>query len=80
MTGLIGSLTGVLVGGLMLFPFSGFIETELSLPFLLPAPSVIVPAALLAMVLSILAGAFTSMAVSNRVTKTDTALILREGI
>ena len=75
----VGSAIGVLLGLIIILPFSGYIETKLSLPFLLPGAGYIIVAAVLAIVLSTLAGALTASFAAARISRVDTGTILRSG-
>ena len=75
----VGSAIGVLLGLIIILPFSGYIETKLSLPFLLPNAGYIIVAAVLAIVLSTLAGALTASFAAARISRVDTGTILRSG-
>ena len=76
---LAGSLLGTAVGVFVILPFSGYIETKLSLPFLLPKAGFLILAALLSVVLSTAAGAVSSQVAASRVSRIDTGTILRSG-
>ena len=75
----VGSLAGVVVGCIVILPFSNLIEEQLGLPFLLPGVGHIALVGLLSLLTSVIAGALTCAAASYRISRMDTALILREG-
>lgn len=79
LTSLLGGIIGAGIGCLVVLPFGNLIETQLAMPFLLPAPWMILLTAVLSVVLATLAGALASMLIGRRVSRIDTALILREG-
>ncbi len=73
-----GSLIGILLGAVIIMPFSNFIEVQLGLPFLLPSVGAILLTAAGALVVSTLAGSLACLAASYKISKIDTGLILRE--
>ena len=75
----VGSAIGVLIAMLIILPFSGYIETKLSVPFLLPGVLMIVAAALLAIVLATLTGALSAGTAARKISRLDTGTILRSG-
>lgn len=77
--GLLGGLLGIGVSALFVFPFSGLIEAELGLPFLLPDVAWILKTALATLLVSILAGPITSAFSAYRLSRVDPGTILREG-
>lgn len=79
LTSLFGGIIGAGIGCLVVLPFGNLIETQLAMPFLLPAPWTVLLTAVLSVVLATLAGGLTSMLIGRRVSRIDTALILREG-
>ena len=74
---LMGSLIGVLLGVIVVLPFSGVIEEVLQLPFLLPDAGQLALTAAGAVVLSILFGAVSCAAAAYRIAGADTGTILR---
>ena len=76
---LIGGLIGVILGLIIIIPFSGYIETKMALPFLLPDATMIIIAAVGAILLSTFAGALTAGFAAARISKIDTGMILRSG-
>ena len=74
-----GGIFGVILGLIIIIPFSGYIETKMALPFLLPGTHVIIFAAALAVLLSALAGALTAGFAAARIGMIDTGMILRKG-
>lgn len=76
---LMGSVAGIIVGAILILPFSNFLEEAFGLPFLLPKLSVILMVALISLVVSLMAGSLTCIIASYRISRIDTGLILREG-
>ena len=74
-----GSLTGVLLGLVIMMGFSGFIEQQLGLPFLLPGAGTIALTAAGSILLSTMAGALAAGYAACRIAQMDTGLILRSG-
>lgn len=74
---LIGSVIGVIIGALVILPFSSMIEQALSLPFLLPGAGQLVLTAVGAVLLSIVFGAASSWLAAYRIAGADTGTILR---
>lgn len=75
---LVGSVLGVILGMLIIFPFSNYIELRLGLPFLLPDVSVVARAAIGSIALATLAGACASCLSAYQISRIDTGMILRE--
>lgn len=75
---IIGSVIGVVVGCLIMIPFSNLIETQLGLPYLTPAVPWIIMVAVISLVVSAVAGSLTSIVASRKISRMDTGLILRE--
>ena len=73
-----GSLIGVIVGLLIILPFSGYIEQQMLLPFLLPNVPIILATALAAIALGMFSGGIAGRLSAYRVTQTETGLLLRE--
>lgn len=74
-----GGAAGVFMGLLVVIPFSGFIETGLKLPFLLPGIRETGWLAFAAMAVICLAGPAASAYAVLRLSRVDPATILREG-
>ena len=74
---LTGSLAGLILGLIVILPFSGLIEQNLGLPFLLPGGGQIMLTGLLAVIAATLAGALTAGVQAYRMAKIDTGMILR---
>lgn len=74
-----GGAAGVLMGLLVVIPFSGLIETGLKLPFLLPGIRETGWLAFAAMAVICLAGPVASAYAVLRLSRVDPATILREG-
>ncbi len=79
MLSLIGGVVGVGIGIVIMIPFSGLIEAELGLPFLLPSVVTIVAVSLLAIALTLVSGALTAALSASRIARIDTGSILRSG-
>ena len=76
---LLGSVIGVLFGLVVLLGFSGFIEQQLGLPFLLPGVAVIALVAAASVLLATAAGSLAAGFAAFRIVQMDTGLILRSG-
>lgn len=76
---LAGSIIGIILAMMIIFPFSGYIETKLSIPFLLPGIISIILAAVLAIFLSTFAGAISAKTAAGKIVRLDTGTILRSG-
>ncbi|MBR1529812.1 MAG: FtsX-like permease family protein [Oscillospiraceae bacterium] len=74
---LAGSLMGAVLGLLILLPFQQVIEEFLNLPFLLPSAVQIAGYVLAAVILTILTGCIAVSVSAFRISRIDTALILR---
>ena len=74
-----GGAAGVIMGLLVVIPFSGLIETGLKLPFLLPGIRETGWLAFAAMAVICLAGPAASAYAVLRLSRVDPATILREG-
>ncbi len=72
-----GSLIGVLLALLVTTAFGGLIETSFGMPFLLPGAGTAALYAVLAVVISAAAGSLASGLSALRISRADTALILR---
>ncbi len=79
MISFLGSVLGIALGFCVVFPFSNLIESELSLPFLIPGVSKILLLAVMAFVVSVLTGSLTSAIAARHISRLDTGTILREG-
>lgn len=74
---LAGSLIGIIMGVIVVLPFSGVIESALQLPFLLPDAGQLAMTAAGAVVLTILCGAVSCAAAAYKIAGADTGMILR---
>ena len=74
----VGSLTGSVLGLVIVSMFSGLIEEHLSLPFLLPSVFGLAGLFLTAFLASTAAGALAASYAALRISRIDPALILRE--
>lgn len=75
---LIGSIAGVVIGLLVIVPFSNYIELRLGLPFLLPDAASIAGTAAGSVALATAAGACASCLSAYQISRIDTGMILRE--
>ncbi len=75
----IGSLTGVLTGLVLILSFTEMIEIKLGLPFLLPGAGMIVIIAFVAVIASIISGAAADIISALRIVRMDTGTIIRSG-
>ena len=75
---LLGAVTGVLLGALVMLPFSSLIEQLLDLPFLLPSVAQILLTGILAILAGTLAGALAGMAAARRASVADAGIALRD--
>ncbi len=76
---IVGSLTGILLSLLIVFPFTSVIKDSLGLPYLLPSAPTVILLAVCAIVVSTIAGLLSSIHTARRISNKDTSLILREG-
>lgn len=76
---LIGAVLGVGLASLLVFPFSNLIRTRLNLPYLLPGGGTIAALIAGAVLISVLAGALSSAVSARKLSRSDAALVLREG-
>ena len=76
---LIGSVAGVFLAGLAIFPFSALISEKLELPYLDAPVSHIVLIVLGSLCLSVLVGPLSSLYAALRISKAETYFTLREG-
>ncbi len=74
---LLGSLLGIGLGLLILLPFNQLIEELLNLPFLLPSAGQMLTDTIAAVLVSVLSGGIAVSASAFRISRMDTALILR---
>ncbi len=79
MISLIGALTGLCAGAMIVFPFSEAIRKTLDLPYLVPGAGTIAAIAAGTVFLSVLTGALTSAVSAWRMSRVDAGLVLREG-
>ena len=77
-TSAIGAVVGILCAGVVVFAFSGALESALGLPFLLPDGVVLLAYAGLTLLVALVVGVATSAVTAIRLAKTDAALVLRE--
>jgi putative ABC transport system permease protein len=78
-TGLSGGMAGILLAGLIVFPFSTLISERLELPYLdAPLSGIILPV-LGSLLLSALAGPLASLYSAFRISRAETYYTMREG-
>ncbi len=74
-----GSILGVLIGCLFVFPFSSYIEGLLGLPFLIPSVRLTLCIAVCSIILSTLAGTLAAGVSARKIARLETGSILRSG-
>ena len=74
-----GALAGGALAGAVIFPFGRLIEIKTSLPFLAPGAGQTAAYALVSLVTVVVAGSLASAHSAYRLSRVDTAKILREG-
>ena len=77
--GLLGGLLGVGLAALLLFPFSGLIESALNLPYLMPDTGKTLLLAAGTVLLSVIVAALSSVMAAYRLSRIDPGTALREG-
>ena len=75
-----GSIIGILLTSAIVFPFSSLIEESLGLPYLLPNISGIIIAGFLSILIAVLIGSLTSAYSASKLSRVDTAAILRSDV
>ena len=75
-----GSIIGILLTSAIVFPFSSLIEESLELPYLLPNISGIIIAGFLSILIAVLIGSLTSAYSAGKLSRVDTAAILRSDV
>ncbi len=76
--GLVGALSGVIVGGLIVIPFSGIIRSALDMPYLQPSVAAAALTAFSAVVITVVTTGIASALSARRLTENEAALVLRE--
>ena len=76
---LFGALAGIALAALIVYPFSGLIESRLNLPFLMPGIGLAALLAACTLALSVLVGAVASARTAWRLSRVDAGITLREG-
>lgn len=76
---LAGALCGIVLGAVLVFPFSTLIESSLKLPYLTPAAGTIALYAVISVAVTILAGCLAGFRTAFRLSRTDPGTTLREG-
>ena len=74
----LGGLAGVLLAGLLVFPFTTLIEMRLGLPYLSPQPGMIALTGVLTVLAATAAGALSSAIAAVRLSRVDPGTVLRE--
>ena len=77
---LVGLACGILIGCLVVFSFKGLIAVEVGLPYLDPSVDVIVQYVLLSIGTAVITGPLASVLSVWKIAKSETYLIIREGI
>ena len=80
MVSLSGALIGLLLSAIVVYPLMDSIRNALELPFLKPDPLLLVLLFLGSFCISVLTGGLVSAVVARRITRNETALIIREDI
>ena len=73
----LGSILGAVFAAAAVWILSGTIETSLGLPFLLPSAGGMIVRILLSMVVTVLAGSLSAAASARKISRIDTAVIIR---
>ncbi len=76
--GLVGALSGVIVGGLIVIPFSGIIRSALDMPYLQPSVAAAALTAFSAVVITVVTTGIASALSARHLTENEAALVLRE--
>ena len=76
---LAGAMTGIAAGALVIFPFTAWIETRLSLPWLTPGAGRLLACGGAALAVTVAAGCLASLRTALRLSRTDAGNTLREG-
>ncbi len=76
---LAGAICGIVLGAVLVFPFSTLIESSLKLPYLTPAAGTIALYAVISVAVTILAGCLAGFRTAFRLSQTDPGTTLREG-
>ncbi len=76
---LAGSVLGVGVAAMLIFPFTALIESKLNLPYLTPGAGTILALAIATVAVTVLIGALASLYAARRLSRTDPGTTLREG-
>ena len=75
--GAIGGIAGAALALLIVLPFNSLIETQLGLPFLLPAAGTLIALTVAALLIAVLVSALASALSAYRISRLDPAVILR---
>ena len=76
---IIGAISGIAAGYIFVIPFSGLIESSLNLPFLIPDFAMIGSLSILTFITVLAVGVLASAYSAFRLSRVDTASILRGG-
>ncbi|OJU16249.1 MAG: hypothetical protein BGN88_00105 [Clostridiales bacterium 43-6] len=74
-----GSVVGILLSAIVIFPFSTLIGEQLGLPFLLPGVDDTLGYLLIAFLLAVVAGPLSAIYSAVKISRTETYVTLREG-
>ncbi len=77
---LIGNVVGIALSLLVMIPFNTVIRNILSLPYLLPAVETVLVIAVLTLLVSCISGTISTFASAYKISRIDSAIIMREGI
>ena len=75
---LTGGTIGVLLGAMIVIPFGSLIQSKLELPYLMPKVPVILLIAVGTFLLSVAAALLTSVVCTEKISKNETGLLLRD--
>ena len=74
----LGGMAGVLLSGVLVFPFTTLIEMRLGLPYLSPEPGMIALTGILTVLATAAAGSLSSAIATVRLSRVDPGIVLRE--
>jgi putative ABC transport system permease protein len=75
----VGSIAGIVLASLTVFPFSTYISERLALPYLDMSPYSILLLAMVTIALSVLAGPFASLYSALKISRAETYFTMRDG-
>lgn len=76
---LAGAACGTVLGAVLIIPFTTLIETSLKLPYLAPAAGTVVIYAVLAIMVTVVAGCVAGLHTASKLSRVDPGSTLREG-